>query len=227
MFQRKSAWLAIPILITLALGMLGTPSALADSATYDLTAQNGVLTGSGPYEQVTIDLTSSTTATVTFDSLDTNGYTYLMSSNGAADINVNAASFTLSGLTFSNSIAGFTAGPVVDDGSKNISTFGTFNQTTKGGAGFTNSSTEISFTLTDNSGTWSSAANVTTPNGDGQILAAHGFECKDPCTVDESAANTGYVSGAVPVPEPSSVSLIGALGVGLFGFSLARRQLFA
>jgi hypothetical protein len=225
MLQRKFRGLAIFILITLALCVLSAPNAVADSLTYDLISQNGALTGSGPYVQVTINLTSSTMATVTFDSLDTNGYTYLMSSNGAADINVNAASFTLSGLTFSNSIAGFSAGPVVDDGSKNISTFGTFNQTTKGGAGFTNSSTEISFTLTDISGTWSSAANVTTPNNDGQILGAHGFECKDPCTTTEGAANTGYVSDAVLVPEPSSSSLIGALGVGLFGFGLLRRRL--
>jgi len=227
MFQ-KMAWRAISSLIALVLGMFAVPGAVADSVIYDLTTQNGALTGSGPYEQITIDLTSSTTATVTFNSLDTNGFSYLMSAAGAADINVNATSFTLSGLSFSNSIAGFSSGPVIDDGSNNISTFGAFNQTTKGGGGFTNSSTQISFTLTNNSGTWSSAANVTTPNSDGQFLAAHGFECQDPCTTTEGATNTGFVSsGAVQVPEPSSVSLIGALGVGLFGFGLFRRGLFS
>ena len=225
MLHQRIRGLAIFTLITLALCVLGAPNAVADSVTYDLIAQNGALTGSGPYVQVTINLTSSTMATVTFDSLDTHGFTYLMSSEGAADINVNATSFTLSGLAFSNSFAGFGSGPVADDGSKNISTFGSFNQTTKGGAGFTNSSTEISFKLTDTSGTWSSAANVTTPDNDGQILGAHGFECKDPCTTSEGAANTGYVSDAVLVPEPSSSSLIGTLLLTLFGFGLLRRHL--
>lgn len=224
--SHKFGLLAIFGLMTLVLGVVAVPDALADSVTYDLTTQNGALAGSGPYEQITIDLTSSTTATVTFNSLDTNGYTYLMASNGAADINVNAATWTLSGISATNSLAGFTAGSFSDDGSKNISAFGIFNQTLKGG-GFTSSATEISFTLTDTSGTWASAANVTTPNASGQILAAHGFECKDPCTPAEGAANTGYVSGATLVPEPSSSSLIGALSVGLLGFGFFRRRLFA
>ena len=229
MFQQRFWRLAIPSLATLALCVFGVPSALADSITYDLTAQNGALTGSGPYEQVTIDLTSSTTATVTFDGLDSNGFTYLLGGADAADINVNASSFTLSGISSTNSIPGFTSGPVSNDGSGNVSAFGSFNQTLKSFDGFTHSSTEISFMLTDNSGTWSSAADVTKPNIHGNILAAHGFECADPCTVGEGAANTGFVSGADPVtstPEPFSLSL-SALGVGLLGLGALRRRFSA
>lgn len=231
MFQQSFRNLAISSLTTLALCVLGASGALADSITYDLTAQNGALTGSGPYEQVTIDLTSSTTATVTYSSLDSNGFTYLLGGADAADINVNATSFTLSGLSSTDSIPGFTSGPVSNDGSNNVSAFGTFNQTIKSFDGFTHSSTELSFMLTDNSGTWSSAADVTKPNIHGNILAAHAFECADPCTVREGAANTGLVSGADPVtststPEPFSLSL-SALGVGLLGFGALRRRLSA
>ena len=47
--------------ITFLLLTLGVSSALADVQVYDLAAPNAALSGfTGPYEQVTVDLTSST-----------------------------------------------------------------------------------------------------------------------------------------------------------------------
>src|ERR1700719_3524166 len=60
----------------------------ADVATISINTPNfsGV---TGPYATVTIDRTSSTTATVTFQSSTNGGNLYLMGGQGAVDLNVN------------------------------------------------------------------------------------------------------------------------------------------
>src|SRR5438128_2509588 len=61
----------------------------------------------GPYATVDINLTTSTTATITFTSLTNGGYIYLMGDGGTADLNVNGT-YSLGAVTESNSISGFT-----------------------------------------------------------------------------------------------------------------------
>src|SRR4029079_18364794 len=73
--------------------------AVAQSASaaivFDISFGNPGLAGyTGPYAQVTIDLTSSTTANISFASLTNGGNVYLLGSNGAAAVNVNAATWT-------------------------------------------------------------------------------------------------------------------------------------
>ena len=59
-------------------------------ATITLNTGNTAVAGdAGPYAMVTITLDSSTTATVTFNSLTNGGFIYLMGDGGTADLNVN------------------------------------------------------------------------------------------------------------------------------------------
>jgi len=189
---------------------LGPTSAFADAIVYNLTTPNSDLSSfTGPYEQVTVNRTDATHATITFDSLTNGGDIYLMGANGAVGANVNGA-FTLGTISGSNSLSGFTPGPWSNGGANNEDGFGSFSLTIDSFDGFTHSSTEISFLLTKSSGSWLSAADVLTPNASGQILAAHAFACAQPgCSSTSGAAATGYVSHAVStVPEPKTTSLL-------------------
>jgi hypothetical protein len=220
--KMKAKFLLAPIIIMLLLLVAGVVPASADSITYIITAPNTALSCcTGPYATVTVTLTSSTTADVTFNSLTNGGFTYLMAGNSAAAVNVNASSFSVSSIAGSNSFGGFSASSLSNGGSGNADGFGTFNLNLNAFDGFNHSSTTISFTLTDTSGTWASAADVLANNANGSLAAIHGFACAAPCTVTEGAFATGY---AAQVPEPSSLLLLG--GSGLVGLSsFVRRKL--
>ena len=88
--------------LVLGSSVLG-PSAWADSLVFDLNQSNLGAGFTGPFIEVTVDRTSTTTATFTFDALTNGGFTYLMHTNGAAAVNINAASFTGSVISTTNS----------------------------------------------------------------------------------------------------------------------------
>ncbi len=229
--MRKPTRVVIPGLAALViLLMLGVRPAAADSISFDLTQGNtgGLDCCTGPYANVTITLTSATTATVTFTSLTNGGYIYLMAGNGAIGVNVNATSFTVGGISSTNFLSGFTPGPVTPDCSPptpcnssadyetlNEDGFGSFNLQLDSFDGFTHSSTTITFTLTNTGGTWASAADVLADNGEGNDAAIHGFACvtsaQNPCDSSTGAFATGYASvDGPPVPEPASIALFGS-----------------
>lgn len=203
--------------------LLVCPTAvLADTFTSTLDTGNSAISGfTGPFGTVSVDLTSSTTALITFTSLTNSGNIYLFGDGGSVDVNINATSSTISGITGSNAGTGFTSGgPFTAAGSGNVDGFGVFNQTIDTFDGFTHSSDTISFTVTDNSGTWASASNVLTPNSDGFDAAAHIFVTSSPANAANGAIVTGFAAesgGPVTAPEPSSVFLLGAGVLALVG----------
>jgi hypothetical protein len=217
--------------------LLAAPSAWADIISFDLTAPNlAIATFPGPYATVTVDRTDTTHATITFASLNGSGgscpgagCTYLLGDGGSVAVNVNATSWTLGTITGSNSGTGFTPGPWSDGGSGNEDGFGSFNQTINSFDGYTHSSTTISFTLTDTSGTWASASNVLTPNASsfGAEAAAHIFVCSGTgtaCTTGTDALATGFASTPGPILGGGLPGLVMACS-GLVALARRRRKL--
>jgi len=213
---------------TLLLLTVGALRCSADEVTLTLTFPDSLGSAVGPYATVTINRTSTTTATVTFDSLSNGaagGNTYLMGNASAADLNVNGIGVvTVSGLSGSNPLTGFTPAGIVlaDGGSGSVDGFGTFDLTIddNGSNSFLDSATEITFTLTRSSGSWTSASNVLTPDAKGYEAAIHTIDCKGtPCTSASTHSNVGFAS----TPEPRSMTLFGT-GLLVMGFVLRRRN---
>jgi hypothetical protein len=63
---------------------------------FNLTPDN--VGGTGPYVQVDVNRTSSSTATITFDALANGGNTYYLMDGGSVALNINGA-FTLGSIT--------------------------------------------------------------------------------------------------------------------------------
>ena len=208
------------VVICAEVALLCTPS-FADTF-FDLTDGTSAISEfAGPYATVDVNLTSSTTATITFTSLTNSGNIYLMGDGGAAAVNVDAPSFTTSYITGSNAGTGFTPGPFytssgTEDG------FGNFNLQIDDFDGFGHSVDTLGFTLTNNTGTWASSSDVLTPNSFGSFAAGHIFVTNLPA---RESNVTGVVTGfsanfadvSTSVPEPSSLMLLVSGLVALFG----------
>jgi PEP-CTERM motif len=180
----------------------------------------------GPYGTVTVSdpFAGNTMATVTFTAGSVAPFNYSFIDTSAADVNVNATSWTIGSFVGNG-------GALSDGGSKNVDGWGTFNQTTVQADGYGSFSTSISFVLTDTSGTWASSANVLTPNALGNTVAAHIAVCdtRDPTNC---AQFTGFATngpGRAPVPEPATwaMMVIGFGGLGGVLRSKRRRQRLA
>lgn len=211
----------VPVLAGLAL--IGAPAAKADSIVYQLTAPNTAISPySGPYGDVTVDRTSATTATITFASNTVAGNSYLFGDGSSVDVNVNASSWTLGSISSSNGGTGFTPGTFSDGGSLNVDSFGVFNQTVDDFDGFMHAADLVSFSLTNTSGSWASAADVLAENADGFQAAAHIFVCADSgsgCDQGAGALVTGYAA----VPEPSTLALL-LMGMTALAAHRSRRR---
>ncbi len=205
-------------------GILATAaSARADTTTYSLTTGNTALSGyTGPFGSVTVNLTDSTHATITFTSGTVGGNIYLFGDGSTVDVNVNATSWSLSGLAGSNAGTGFTTPSLSDGGSGNVDGFGQFNQTINDFDGFDYSADSVSFTLTDTSGTWASATDVLKANKGGSTVAAHIFVTSSPAYQTNGAVVTGYAANGSPVPDGGST--IALLGFALLGVGALRQK---
>jgi hypothetical protein len=202
---------------------------------YPMMAQTEVLTlgapdakisgDTGPYATVTITLTSPTTANVEFDSLTNGGNLYLIGDGGVADLNVNGTYAPLSSVVESSSV-GFSP-TFKDNVPGQVNGFGVFNLSLNN----TNASdlaTQISFSLTDTSGSWSSVSDVLIGNNDGYLGAAHIFPCPTPCSTSSTIGASGYAAGneVTLAPEPASMLLFGT-GLLAIGTVVRRRRLTA
>src|SRR5262249_37331442 len=91
---------------------VGVSDASADVYNFSLTNPNSALSGlSGPFGEVSINLTNSTHATVTFTSDIVGSNVYLFGDGSSVGLNVNSTSFSVSGISCGNSGTGFSCGP--------------------------------------------------------------------------------------------------------------------
>jgi hypothetical protein len=212
-----------PLLIALA--CVGLQQAKADSISFNLSAGNSAISGyTGPYATVTVNRTSSTSATITFTSLTASGNAYLMGDGGSVAVNVNATSWTLGTITGSNGGIGFLPGLYSNGGSGNEDGFGVLNQTINSFDGFTHSSSTIRFTLTNTSGNWLTAASVLIANANGAMAAAHIFVTKLPLNAANGAFSTGFAAnGGAVVPDGGTTVML--LGAALGALGVVRRYL--
>jgi hypothetical protein len=236
------SWFKTPLAGLVLMFLLTTvaPTASADIMTYSIgTASPGYslsnLSYPGPYGTLTINLVDAKDATLTFTALTTGGNQYLMGDGGLVGINVNAAKWTVS--TPSVKLSDGTINPPSTwdniggggyDGMGILNQkFSSHGQNSQGpGINTYYLLSQFSFTLTDTSGTWLSAANVLTRNSQGVFAAAKFYVCPpnaNGCTANDPN-NFNLPNGYARVPDGGLTLML--LGGALAGIETLRR-LFA
>jgi hypothetical protein len=211
-----------------ALSLISGSLVRADVISYPLDTGNSALTGTstGPYGTVTVDLTSPNTATITF----TADPGFLFLSQGAVAIEPHFTGITIVINQTGTVLPGFSGPQLTFNPNQTEDGFGTFSATLDEFDGFQWALSSVTIDLINNGGTWAGAGDVLTPNGSGNVVAAHIGICNtNPCENAASGGSfvaTGYAtSGPTQAPEPSSLSMLGIGALGLLGF--ARRRLLA
>jgi len=200
----------------LALSMAGAANA---TITYTLGTGNAAIAGfPAPYGSVDVTLTDPTHANISFTAANTGGNQYYFTGAQAADVNVNAISWTITGLTENG------AGTLSSGGSGNVDGWGVFNQTTNLTDGYTDRASAISFTLTNTGGIWTGDSNVLIANASGNTVAAHIGACNTGCTAFVNNG-TGFATNGPPgvIPEPGTWAMM-IIGFGGIGALLRRRR---
>jgi hypothetical protein len=219
MKSRITRWAPLAAVAAVLLALGSTASA---DTVFTLNIPNsGISAFTGPYGTVDIDLVNSTTATITLTALSNGGNYYAFGSDGAFGVNVNATSWSVSGLT--GTAPATHSGPsFTNDGAKSEDGFGTFNQTFKefDGAGY--SLTSVMFTLTNTGGVWADSGSVLAPTAGGYYTAAHVYVF---ATSDYSLPSlaTGYATAVVPEPSSLAMAGIAALGFGANAWRQVRK----
>jgi hypothetical protein len=105
--------------------------------------------------------------------------------------------------------------------------WGVLNQTINSFDGYTHSSDTISFTLTNTSGTWGTAADVLIANANGVFAAAHIFVTTSPANASNSALATGFAANGGGTQVPDGGTTVMLLGAALGALGMARRFLIS
>jgi len=212
-----------------AASALALTYATAASATIQFTLGQANIAFPAPYGTVDVTRTDNTHANITFtsDISGGSGYKYYFVDGGSAAVNVNASSWTFTGLTKDG------AGTIVGGGAGNEDGFGSFNQTFNSSDSWGDRSHVISFTLVNTGGTaWLTDSSVLTPNASGFSVAAHIGVCQlslNPnCTTDGGAVLTGFATNGTGggIPEPATWAMM-ILGFGGIGAMMRRRRSLA
>lgn len=212
-----------PILI--AAVCLGLQQAKADTiASYTLGIGNSAISGyPKSYGNVTVTLnTAGTQATIQFNANATGGFQYLFGGRGSVAVNVNG-SFMLGSVT-GTQLPGFRPWHYIGSSSGKGDGFGNFNLQIKSFGGYARSANQITFTVTNTSGTWANAASVLAANNRGFFVAAHIFVTDYPADPRAKARATGFAgSGAGSVPDGGATVMLLGAALGVLG--MARRFL--
>ena len=195
----------------IAVAGLGLQHAKADTANYTLTVPNGSNFGPGPYGTVTVNRTSSTSATITF----TAAAGYLFVDGGAVAVNV--AGTWSSPVTYATNVG---ANLVTGVGSHQDDGFGIFNQTGSQ-ANSSNGASTVTFTLTaTGSTTWATAGAVLVNNASGWSIAVH-----IQSTTGATQGQTGFVGGVPNGSLPDGGATVMLLGMAFGTLGMVRRYL--
>jgi len=211
--------LAVSLAMFAVVALGSSVVARADSITFDLNSPNpGIAAFPPPYAAVTINRTSTTTATITFQTYAG----YLIGGAQAVDLNFNGGPVTFSNLSFTGGCigGGCPAGGTGFSGgaAQQADGFGNFSFTLDNTDGFTNAVTSVMFNVTCLSCNWGSASAVLTPNNLNHLSAAHIFVIGSDCG---GSPCTGFATEGGQVPEPASMLL---LGTGLIGIAAGIRK---
>src|SRR5271157_283716 len=230
MCKISSYVVAATVLLALALCPV---TARADSTSFDLTVaptSPALAVLPGPYISVAVDLTSSTTADITFMSYTQGAFTYLMGDGKSVGLNVNASMFSASIITdagfFGNGalIGGIPAGQGAAQFDSLPGTFNFWISKNEDNGGYNGLVNKIEFTITASGVNWLHASDVLAPNSGGLDAASHITVDDGSCRPTQSCV-TGYGT-TQPVPEPPVNALL-ACSALLFGGFFLRRPLWS
>lgn len=221
------------MLLIVAMAVLLLPIAAYAITVYDISIPNAPLksnlTTSNhiPFATVTVDLDNSKrNATIKIQILHFDEYCLVI--DGAFGANINANSFSCTGLQYGSSTGlSSKANLVTYAGAGNEDGFGRFNATFKGPsyAGGAEAVDYISFVATNNDGTWADSDLVLTKSNKGYYAAAH-------IAVINNSGKTGYAGDSGPIgpppahaPVPPTVLLLGSglVALAAWGGRLSKR----
>jgi hypothetical protein len=205
--------------------------ALSDSISYSLTQFDQGNSFPAPYGTVDVSLDTSThTATVTFtaatnSSSGGDNYAYGFIDSSAAGINVNSTNFTYNNdaSTTQASFAGNAPSIKTTGNPGNVDGVGSYNFGINLNDGSGSAAASITFSITDNTDSWSSASQVLLANSDGNVVEAHVVPY-DNTTSTLYGKSTGFTANAVANPEPGSSAIALALLAPVSAAIFVRRR---